>query len=45
MRTQVGPGLWLSARKGYEDRYASVRTNAVRTAVLDSGDYVGPSIS
>lgn len=24
--------------------YASVRINAVRTAVLDSGGYVGPSI-
>lgn len=44
MKHRSAPASSISARKGDRENYASMRTNAVRTAVLDSGDYVGPSI-
>ena len=44
MKFRSAPASGISARKGNRENHASVRINAVRTAVLDSGDYVGPSI-
>jgi hypothetical protein len=44
MNIRSAPASGISARKGNRENHASMRTNAVRTAVLDSGDYVGPSL-